>query len=186
MGMSRLQVLAASCVWAGLVVAGFSLAACGEGSPEDGSNSSNVSDAAGGATGETNETSGADPSTKPEVVFISQKPSGGRRDVMQALAVGRLVVDDVGCLRLRDNRAGGGGDLIVWPPGYSMRVEDGEIQIVRGDGQTVARVGDKMELGGGQIASSTGSRGMYEEFLNIPEKCTGPLWIVGEVVSTRQ
>jgi hypothetical protein len=173
-------------VWVGLVVIGFSLAACGGGSLEDGSNSFNASDAAGGATEKTDETPGADPSTKPEVVFIRQKPSGGRREVMQALAVGRLVVDEVGCFRLRDDRAGGRGDLVVWPPGYSMRVEDGEIQIVRGGGQTIARVGDNVRMGGGQIATSTGSHGMYEEFLNIPEKCTGPLWIVGEVVSTTQ
>ncbi|CAN5598946.1 hypothetical protein BH24ACT21_BH24ACT21_09100 [soil metagenome] len=105
---------------------------------------------------------------------------------MQALAVGRLVVDDVGCLRLKDDRAGSRGDLIVWPPGHSMRVEDGEIQIVRGDGQTVARVGDKMELGGGQITPTSGSREAYEEKLKISEKCMGPLWIVGEVVNTMQ
>ncbi len=105
---------------------------------------------------------------------------------MQALAVGRLVVDDVGCLRLKDDRAGGRGDLIVWPPGYSMTVEDGEIQIVRGDGQTVARVGDRVEMGGGQITPTSGSREAYEEKLKISEKCMGPLWIVGEVVSTMQ
>ena len=104
---------------------------------------------------------------------------------MAALATGKVVVDDVGCIRLESGRSYD-GDLIVWPPGYSMRVEDGRIQIVREDGQTVARVGDRMEMGGGQITSSTGSRGMYEKFLDVPKKCTGPLWIVGEVVSTKQ
>ena len=98
---------------------------------------------------------------------------------MEALAAGRVVVDDAGCIRLKDSRTGNEGDLIVWPPGYSMRAEDGDIRIVRGDGQAIARIGDKVELGGGQVAPPSGPREAYAKQLKIPEKCKGPLWIVG-------
>ncbi len=181
--MSRLRALAASCVWAGFVVAGFSLAGCGGGSPADGSNRSDASDVVRGATGKTNETSGTDPLTKPEVVFIRQKPVEGVGQVMAALATGRVVVDDAGCIRLK-NRGSYDGDLIVWPPGYSMQTEGVKVHIVKEDGETLARVGDRVELGGGQIPAHPGVREMYEKHLEIPQKCTGPLWIVGQVVST--
>ena len=117
------------------------------------------------------------------VVFVKQKPTEGMREVMQALARGKVVVDDAGCIRLESGRAYD-GDLIVWPPGYSMWTEGGEILIIKEDGGTLARVGDRVEFGGGQISSPSGARELYEKHLEIPEKCTGPLWVVGQIVST--
>ena len=102
---------------------------------------------------------------------------------MVALATGRVVVDDAGCIRLEDSLPDGVEDLIVWPPGYSMRTEGGKILIIKEDGETLVRVGDRIEFGGGQI-STPDTREAYEKHLEIPEKCTGPLWIVGQVVST--
>lgn len=102
---------------------------------------------------------------------------------MAALATGRVVVDDAGCIRLEDGRTDDEGDLIVWPPGYSMQTEGVKVHIVKEDGETLARVGDMVELGGGQIPAHPGVREMYEKHLEIPQKCTGPLWIVGQVVS---
>ena len=167
----------------GLLVAGLSLAACGAGSTSDSPDNSGTTEAGEGTVRETAERSGATTSARPDVVFIEQKSSEGMRAVMEALARGKVMVDDAGCIRLESGRAYH-GDLIVWPPDYSMQVKGDEILIIKEDGQTLARVGDRVELGGGQVSFSSGAREAYKKHLKIPEKCTGPLGIVGQVVST--
>ena len=134
----------------GLLVAGLSLAACGAGSTSDSPDNSGTTEAGEGTVRETAERSVASTSARPDVVFIEQKPSDGTREVMEALARGKVVVDDAGCIRLEDSLPDGVEDLIVWPPGYSMRTEDGKVHIIKEDGQTLSRVGDRVELGEGR------------------------------------
>ncbi len=88
------------------------------------------------------------------------------------LVKGTLVLDGD---YLRITRPVGNGDLLVWPYGYSLRIEGNEIQIVDNDGQIVACVGDSIKLGGGQIPAQ-----MVEEFIgkSLPYDCEGPYWIV--------
>ncbi|MGB3635167.1 MAG: hypothetical protein WA982_14090 [Rubrobacteraceae bacterium] len=180
--MSRLRILAASCAWLGIDVAGIFLAACGAGPNGDGSNTSGTTEAARDTASGTTEDSATSLWSDTGSVLIRQKPTEGMRVVMAALASGKVVVDDSGCIRLESRRSYD-GDLIVWPPGYSMRTEGGEILIIKEDGETLVRVGDRIEFGGGQV-STPGAREAYEKHLEVPEKCTGPLWIVGRIVST--
>lgn len=180
--MSRLRALAASCVWMVLVFAGFSLTACGGGSIEDGSNTSGTTEATVDTAGSTAEEVTTSWLSDTGVVFIRQKPTEGMRVVMEALARGKVVVDDAGCIRLESGQPYE-GDLIIWPPAYSMRIEGGEIHLIKEDGETLVRAGERVEFGGGQI-STPDAREAYEKHLEIPEKCPGPLWIVGEVVDT--
>ncbi len=120
------------------------------------------------------------------VFFIRQssperkKGPEGWRTAMAALAFGKLAVDENGCLRL-----GNGGSLLVWPPGSRLSAGDGDIRIFDGEGQLAAKVGDRIEVGGGEVANSPGQRKAYEQArrsLDIPEKCSGPLYIVGAEV----
>ncbi len=184
--MNRLRALAASCTRVGLVVAGIFLAACGASFPENSSNSSGTTEAgaARDTASETTEDVATSLRADTGTILIRQKPTEGMRVVMEALARGKVVVDDSGCIRLENDRSYD-GDLIVWPPGYSMRTEGDEILIIKEDGETLVRVGDGIEFGGGQI-SSPDTREAYAKHLEIPKKCTGPLWIVGEVVSTKR
>lgn len=115
--------------------------------------------------------------------FIRQGEGAGWWDAMTALAVGDLVVDGEGCMRL-----GSGGDLLVWPPGFRLSTRGDEIRILNGEGEVATSVGDRMEVSGGQFsASQTGSRQAFvrtRHRLNIPRQCPGPLFIVGAEVRT--
>ena len=59
---------------------------------------------------------------------------------------GRLVVRD----RCIHTAPDGGGGLVVWPHGYSPRRESGEVLVLDGRGEAVAKVGEEVRMGGGQ------------------------------------
>jgi len=68
----------------------------------------------------------------------------------------------------------------VWPPDYSVSVKDGEVEIVDGTGQVVARVGEEVQVGGGKIPKNWD----WEEYRrlrdDLPGECIGPYWIIRE------
>ncbi len=66
-----------------------------------------------------------------------------------ALAGGKLFVDDNGCLRLKPDR--GPTWVPVWPASVRLETEDGRIRIRNSGGRTVAEVGKEVSMGGGQI-----------------------------------
>jgi hypothetical protein len=98
---------------------------------------------------------------------------------MLALLVGDLILDR-GCLRVD----GGGGSpslLVIWQPDYFLNNNEGGIEILNRTGEVVARVGEEVRMGGGQIElSEQGIRQLREP---LPIGCTGPYWLLGEVVS---
>jgi hypothetical protein len=68
----------------------------------------------------------------------------------------------------------------LWPAGYGARVEHGELEIVDGEGQLVARVGDEVRLPGGEIPGDWDSpryRRLHDE---LPCVCNGPYWVVAD------
>jgi len=111
--------------------------------------------AACGATpdAQTPEGSGANGSKKDAAsrasgVFFPQVREGldGGPD---ALAGGRLFVDENGCLRLKPDK--GRTWIPVWPASLRLETENGSIRIRDGRGQTVAEVGKEVSMAGGQI-----------------------------------
>jgi hypothetical protein len=66
-----------------------------------------------------------------------------------AMAGGRLVVDENGCLRFKLEK--GGTQIPVWPASTRLETEDGRIRIKNSGGRTVAEVGKEVSVGGGQI-----------------------------------
>jgi len=95
---------------------------------------------------------------------------------MQALVSGRLVLDD-GYLRVRTLWPLR-GILIIWPYGYSWKAEDSEIWIINEEGRAVARVGDKIQIGGGEIPASFAEEKIGQP---LPADIEGPFWLAGEV-----
>jgi hypothetical protein len=99
-----------------------------------------------------------------------------------ALFEGKLVLDNSN-LRLKPSWGKGDvwgkGDLLVWPYGYSLRIKGKQIQIIDNDGQLVARVGDKIKVGGGEVAAE-----IVEKYIGqqLPDDCTGPYWLVSKVI----
>ena len=63
-----------------------------------------------------------------------------------ALAIGVLHADG-SSLELRDQT--GARMNVTWPSGYSVRIVDGGPALVDGSGHVKARVGDRIEMGGG-------------------------------------
>lgn len=78
--------------------------------------------------------------------------------------------------------------LVVWPPGYELDEEGSEILIRDNGGQVVARVGEEVYMGGGEvyareneIATFDGVPGVNEQLITEIENsgCPGPYWISG-------
>jgi hypothetical protein len=113
----------------------------------------------------------------PGVAFPRQGPVEGPRVVMQAELIGRLVLVD-GCLRI-ESVHDGTSQLPIWPPEFGLAAEGDEIQVVDGEGEVVARVGEEVYMGGGG-GSATGLADCVRE--QLPAACGGPYWIVGDGV----
>jgi hypothetical protein len=121
------------------------------------------------------DTTSSSPTDSSGLFFPTQEPTEGPRAVMEALTSGKLVVEK-GCLLL--SHEDGSTDLPVWPPGFELSTKGGEIRVLDEAGRVVARVGDQVRMGGGQVAVSERLR----RRLSMPEECPGPIWWVGEGV----
>lgn len=79
-----------------------------------------------------------------------------------ALFEGELVWQG-GCIRTSE---GEGGSTVVWPPGYSLRLTNGQVE-VHGSGRVV-RMGERVRMGGGWYETNDG-------FDVLPEtRCPAP------------
>lgn len=100
---------------------------------------------------------------------------GPQREYMEALIEGKLVYDE-GCLRIEHSN---GSYLLVLHDGFSVGADEEGTLIVDDDGQTVARIGDYVSIGGGE--SSAGLAGDVT-VKGTPGGCDGPYWLVGESI----
>ncbi len=111
----------------------------------------------------------------PALFFPTQKEPA--TSYMQALLSDKELIIKDGCLRA-------GGFLLVWPYNFSLSTDkEGVLQIINSTGQPVARVGDKVRIGGGADETPDGRvvKGYSAQLPN--ERCSGPYWIVGEVIT---
>jgi hypothetical protein len=78
--------------------------------------------------------------------------------------------------------------LVIWPYGYSVNVEDGEIQILDESGQVVARVGDYIRLGGGETDKIVVEENYIGESLpddieeSLPDDYEHPYWLASGII----
>jgi hypothetical protein len=107
-------------------------------------------------------------------VFFPVQQSGF--DQMDALLQGNLELDD-DWLRLETASS---SYVLIWPYGFSVRGGEDEIQVLDGDGQVVAVVGEAIKVGGGEVTAETA-----ENYIGklLPDDLGGPFWIVSEVVN---
>lgn len=139
---------------------------------------------AGSATkGSTTQDINTDPATEPEesyrveresvrgqeVIFIKQRPEPPGSLSASAMGGGELVVDEEGCFRMI-SPGNEPGDMLIWPSDLEFSTDGSEVSILDDQGLVVARVGDKILVGG----ASTGDE------RSVPEECRrGPYWEVG-------
>jgi hypothetical protein len=93
-------------------------------------------------------------------------------EAFPAAGIRGTVVEQDGCIRVRtddDPR----GRLLVWQPDYQIQRNGERIEIVDGSGKVVARVGESIDIGGGEVPA-------FEDRLKapLPPACTGPYWMV--------
>jgi hypothetical protein len=111
------------------------------------------------------------PSPVPGVAFPRQRPIEGYRIVHDLARAATLELSD-GCLRF----GGSKGRVLVWPAEFTLRVQDGEIQVLDRDGQVVAREGEEI------CVSSSPNPGIPDCVIEqLPSACRGDYSIVGEV-----
>ena len=90
-------------------------------------------------------------------------------DKMMAQLIGKLILVN-GCPRME--ATDGSSILLIWPYNYSIDRNTQPAQIRDDTGQIVAKIGDYVEMGGGETPiASNDSR--------LPKGCAGPVWIVG-------
>ena len=104
------------------------------------------------------------------LIFPRQSP-GLWKDDLSLSTEGDLVHED-DCLRVNDADR----HMIVWPPLFTPHMENGMVEVRDGNGLTVARVGDTLELTG------FGSELMRPHYA---DRCPGPYWIVGSITGRR-
>lgn len=113
------------------------------------------------------------------IFFPQQEPVDGERETMTSEISGTLVLVD-GCIRVYDAETETSW-LLIWPPTFSLNAENNSIQILDGQDNVVARVGDSVRIDGGEIWSPS----YFSETMqpNLPADCPSPYWIVGDEVN---
>jgi len=89
---------------------------------------------------------------------------------MESELFGELVLED-GYLRVN-------GTLIIWQPDYFVHNNEGTIEILDRNGEVVARVGEEVYMGGGEIKPIGLINSLIKE--PLPQGCEGPFWLQGE------
>ena len=113
----------------------------------------------------------------PEPYFPVQKEF--QTIYMQSLLTGgKLAIDNAGYLRAGATK----GVLIIWPYGYSLKIEGKNTWIINDKGQAVAKVGDAVELGGGFVDAS-----VVEVIIGyaLPMDAAGPYWVAAPLKSNQ-
>ena len=136
-----------------------------------------------GSARTTDPTTTTGSSSSNRIFFPTQK--GPRNAIMTARGTGELIVTDGGCLRL-SFPVKRGGDLLIWPPNYSLDTKGNRIRVLNANGRVMAEVGDYIEVGGGGLSSLEVD--VIPESLRqeLPERCPPPYFLVGVEVNVLQ
>jgi hypothetical protein len=94
---------------------------------------------------------------------------------------GELVLDDEGCLRVKATPKDP-GTTPVWPAGYGLDATGGEVRILDEEGRVVAKVGERVYVGGGETPKDHVTLADERTERELFERCPGEYWIVGSEV----
>jgi hypothetical protein len=114
------------------------------------------------------------------VLLLHHKPKLSAQIAESGPLAGKLVLyDPQRCLRLQTDTA---DELtLLWPPGWSVLVENEAVLLVDGTGETVARVGDRLQLRGRAVPHTMDSPAYRQLIAELPGDCIGATWIVDQV-----
>lgn len=109
------------------------------------------------------------------IAFPRQSP--GREVTYEALVEGRLVLED-GCLRVDTPQ--GESYLVLWPPRAELR--EAARRVIDHETGATAEVGEPVRLSGGEVSLRPFIRERLEN--PPPDRCRGPYWLAGHVLSS--
>jgi hypothetical protein len=114
------------------------------------------------------------------ISFPRQKKTNGEWAAMDALARGTLVLID-NCIRLKVNDSET-SYMLIWPPDFSLMDENGTIKVLNENNKTVAFIGDKVQMSGGEIKYLM----LIDKSIQgqMPSQCTEPFWLIGYEFAT--
>lgn len=114
-------------------------------------------------------------------LFLRYKPALDEQVAGGEPIAGKLVVYDYfRCVHVQ-TEGGPGPVTLLWPPDWSLRATDGEVAVVDGAGQAVARVGDEVVLHGRAIPHSLDFAAYRQLVEELPGDCIGASWLVDGV-----
>ena len=99
---------------------------------------------------------------------------------MDALASGTLVLVD-NCLRLKVNESDI-SYMLIWPPDFSLKDENGNVNILNENNKIVASIGDQVQMSGGEIKLLILLDKSIQE--QVPSQCIEPFWLMGYEFAT--
>ena len=111
-----------------------------------------------------------------EVYFLREKQNDAP-DFL-ALLEGKLILDE-GCLSIQ-SVDGGARYAAIWPFEFDFSAESGNVEILNGDDQIVARVGNQLRVSGGELPNM--SQEEFEQNYLGAFQCSGPYWLVNSDV----
>jgi hypothetical protein len=116
--------------------------------------------------------------TPTPIFFPVQLDRYSRQPYPADLAKGRLTLEE-NYLCLSAFTDSGESALLVWPPGFSFKLDNQVVSILNKTGQTVARVGEKIQVSGGLVTVSTVGKYIGA---TLPADCQEPYWLVSKVI----
>lgn len=143
-------------------------------------------------TMQTTEKSTKTVSKERKVFFPQKKPADPDGLGASARLRGKLVVDEKGCLRIGPGR-GRPGITPIWPSYYRLSTKGGEIRVLDGEGKFVARVGGRIDTGGGMArypdttAPLEGGRVVSKQVARkVSRRCPGRYFFINPPEEHRQ
>lgn len=110
------------------------------------------------------------------VHFLKQKPSDAPD--MEALLEGKLVLSEM-CLYIRSEDVDS-TYAAIWPFEFSLHMQGDSIQILNGNENVVAQVGDQIRVSGGEAILSPEQ--FEQNVIGTATQCTAPYWRVNNDV----
>jgi hypothetical protein len=97
--------------------------------------------------------------------------------VMDALFVGRVVVDPAGCVRLDSVDDA----TVVWPKAFALDARDGALRVLNAQQQEAGRIGGTFRLAGGEVPFLHGQSVSAADRARAATRCPGRYWMVASV-----
>lgn len=109
--------------------------------------------------------------------FLRKRDASGSG--MASELIGKLILVE-GCLRIQSD-VNPRGSTAIWPHEFGFSVQNNVISIIDGNDQVVARVGERIHVGGGGAPPRSATE--WEEYvIGNPQQCAGPFWAVSSPV----